>query len=802
MKRTLLLSLLALPFFALAQDTLNRLPMGVVTFSGVDTVNVTKYQGKVFFNDPSGVFRANQIAVNDRIYVPTGATYTVDSVWGASLFDANIRMVQNSGVTAKPSGKGFVTRPTKNYGLPMVPPDNDAGISPQMHALLMSNLAFKVDSLMRDSLLNLRDVAVSSPANNAFFVFDSTAGKWKDTIVAVPTGVAAPNTQSSGQVAYFSGNDTLSGENDFFWDASNNRLGIGTTTPAVRLEIKSNTVSAIRLNNTGIGAGVYQLAHADTVEWTFGAQGANRDFQIYNWTDSVNAIYIQRPDSKVGINTTTPQTELDVAGTTSSDATNTGDWVSEKTFFVDFPNGTANQKVDIYWPSSARLQGGYEVTLSSGYVYAQASGMIKKRYGIHYSELATQYLQQTDVPITAGSTPSYFSISDVRRDTANNRWRITIANLSPAPTSGNYVTIHVKSYIAGGTSSVWTNARASAMQISPVYVDTTTISPLSQHVIGNFGVNKVVPSEALHVGGRVRVDNLSTVPTRIVGATSSGIIGSISFDSLATTIPQKNLYTVDGSIPSTTNRTITIPSSSEVRFLETATKFTSAKGGSSVYQSSSGNMLEVNALGLTRSSSTPSGSSAVQLSSGEVYLLGNTGQNINIPGFFVTAGNKSGFTASSTGTSDSVVVKTAATNELKAVSKLPANLLVNNLTITSGVVSVSLSYFGSGTPTISNLSAGIYKVTIPAGVDIRGLVVTANNTVLSGSNEFTLIVDNVANSIDQWYNVQVYDIGTNSFVDQHATSTNHTQAVASNATTLVFPGMNLFGSTGFRLILR
>ena len=91
---------------------------------------------------------------------------------------------------------------------------------------------------------------------------------------------------------------------------------------------------------------------------------------------------------------------------------------------------------------------------------------------------------------------------------------------------------------------------------------------------------------------------------------------------------------------------------------------------------------------------------------------------------------------------------------------------------------------------------------IPTGVDIRGLVVTANNTVLSGSNEFTLIVDNVANSIDQWYNVQVYDISTNSFVDQHATSTNHTQAVASNATTMVFPGMNLFGSTGFRLILR
>jgi hypothetical protein len=127
---------------------------------------------------------------------------------------------------------------------------------------------------------------------------------------------------------------------------------------------------------------------------------------------------------------------------------------------------------------------------------------------------------------------------------------------------------------------------------------------------------------------------------------------------------------------------------------------------------------------------------------------------------------------------------------------------VSSTTLTSGAVTVVVSLFGSGTPTISNLSAGLYKVTIPSGVDIRGLVVTANNTVLSGSNEFTLIVDNVANSSDQWYNVQLYDVSTSGFVDQHGTSTNHTQFISSNATTLVFPGMNLFGSTGFRIIMR
>ena len=651
MKRTLFAISFALPLLVAAQDTLNRLPIGIVTFSGVDTVNVTKYQGKVFFNDPSGVFKANQIAVNDRVYVPSGATYTIDSVWGASLFDANIRMVQNSGVAAKPSGKGFVTRPTKNYGLPMVPPDNDAGISPQMHALLMSNLAFKVDSLMRDSLLNLRDVAVSSPANNAFFVFDSTAGKWKDTVVAVPTGVAAPNTPSSGQVAYFSGNDTLSGENDFFWDASNNRLGIGTTTPAVRLEIKGNTTSAIRLNNTGIGAGFYQLAHADTVEWTFGAQGANRDFQIYNWTDSVNAIYVSRVGSKTGLGTSSPQERLHVVGRVRIDTLTA---TPTRVVGAD-ANGTLGEMTTSTFlnlmPKRSLLD-----TLPLGNVTIDAN-----TYTLRFDSMTNFSAMLSGTGSVAQGRPTITTLGASPRNKQNNGLVVT-------PTSGAY--LH--------------------------YTDTT-----------NYG-------QVLAGGDRAQmIAANSTFTTSLIQAGTSSV--------------------------------------------------------SLIHYKSSGN--PGTQVSLTNDTLNISADSAV--------LINNVKQPTSAP---ASDGNK---------------YTPVWLNGQPAFERR-----VSSTTLTSGAVTAVVSLFGSGTPTISNLSAGIYKVTIPTGVDIRGLVVTANNTVLSGSNEFTLIVDNVANSIDQWYNVQVYDISTNSFVDQHATSTNHTQAVASNATTMVFPGMNLFGSTGFRLILR
>lgn len=652
MKRTLFALSFALPLLVAAQDTLNRLPIGIVTFSGVDTVNVTKYQGKVFFNDPSGVFKANQIAVNDRVYVPSGATYTVDSVWGASLFDANIRMVQNSGVAAKPSGKGFVTRPTKNYGLPMVPPDNDAGISPQMHALIMSNLAFKVDSLMRDSLLNLRDVAISSPANNAFFVFDSTAGKWKDTIVAVPTGVAAPNTQSSGQVAYFSGNDTLSGENDLFWDASNNRLGIGTTTPTHMVEIKSPSVlAALKINNATTASGKVLLARADTVIWSLGSVGSNDNFNIYNSVDTIYALSVQKVGSRVGISTSTPQERLHVVGRVRIDTLTA---TPTRVVGADV-NGTLGEMTTSTFlnllPKRSLLD-----TLPLGNVTIDAN-----TYTLRFDSMTNFSAMLSGTGSVAQGRPTITTLGASPRNKQNNGLVVT-------PTSGAY--LH--------------------------YTDTT-----------NYGQVLAGSDRAQMIAAN------STFTTSLIQAGTSNV--------------------------------------------------------SLIHYKSSGN--PGTQVSLTNDTLNISADSAV--------LINNVKQPTSAP---ASDGNK---------------YIPVWRNGQPAFERR-----VSSTTLTSGAVTAVISLLGSGTPTISNLSAGIYKVTIPTGVDIRGLVVTANNTVLSGSNEFTLIVDNVANSIDQWYNVQVYDISTNSFVDQHATSTNHTQAVASNATTMVFPGMNLFGSTGFRLILR
>lgn len=122
--------------------------------------------------------------------------------------------------------------------------------------------------------------------------------------------------------------------------------------------------------------------------------------------------------------------------------------------------------------------------------------------------------------------------------------------------------------------------------------------------------------------------------------------------------------------------------------------------------------------------------------------------------------------------------------------------------LTSGTVTAKAYRNGGSATTISNPASGEYNLVIQSGSAFRGADVFGNNTTLNGSNEFVLRLDNSANSADRWPLIQVYDANTGALVDQQATSTNHTVSVSSNITTITFPGMNLFGATGFRVIVR
>jgi hypothetical protein len=59
-------------------------------------------------------------------------------------------------------------------------------------------------------------------------------------------------TGANGQISFWTGTNTQSGDNGLFWDSTNKRLGIGTTTPNVQLEVSSTaTIGTLRVNSFG-----------------------------------------------------------------------------------------------------------------------------------------------------------------------------------------------------------------------------------------------------------------------------------------------------------------------------------------------------------------------------------------------------------------------------------------------------------------------------------------------------------------------------------------------------------------------
>ena len=120
------------------------------------------------------------------------------------------------------------------------------------------------------------------------------------------------NLTTVGAVPYVSATGTLNQDAaDFFWDATNNRLGIGTASPNSRLTV-AGTGNQIDLNATSGAAGMSFQA-AGTNKWQLYNDGSNR-FGLYDYTAAATRLLIDT-SGNVGIGTATPLAKLHVLGT-------------------------------------------------------------------------------------------------------------------------------------------------------------------------------------------------------------------------------------------------------------------------------------------------------------------------------------------------------------------------------------------------------------------------------------------------------------------------------------------------------
>jgi hypothetical protein len=140
-----------------------------------------------------------------------------------------------------------------------------------VHSASNGTLAVRVNP--GSSLYDLHDVDTTGRVNGSVLRYDSALKYWKASttagIVAGDTSVFARDFQisgTSGQVTYFNGSNTVTGDANLTWSAANRTLGINTTTTSGANIIIKNTQEPVRnaawLPNQTFGA--------DTTNWTRG----------------------------------------------------------------------------------------------------------------------------------------------------------------------------------------------------------------------------------------------------------------------------------------------------------------------------------------------------------------------------------------------------------------------------------------------------------------------------------------------------------------------------------------------------
>ena len=111
-------------------------------------------------------------------------------------------------------------------------------------------------------------------------------------------------TGTAGQVPFFGSTTSLLGDNGFFWDNTNKRLGIGTSSPSEKLDV----VGEIRLSEGSDYTGI-STSGGDTIFANVSSVANN--IRIFNGGSEVMRI---DSSGNVGIGTTSPSQKLEVVG--------------------------------------------------------------------------------------------------------------------------------------------------------------------------------------------------------------------------------------------------------------------------------------------------------------------------------------------------------------------------------------------------------------------------------------------------------------------------------------------------------
>jgi hypothetical protein len=144
----------------------------------------------------------------------------------------------------------------------------------------------------------------------------------------VAQGGTGTTNLTSGQILIGNGTNAVIQNNNFTWDNTNSRVGIGKTNPSTTLDVSGNILT----NSQFLGTGT-NISYSWTNDTTTGigkpASGTigfytnnSESFRILSNGDvnfDNNTLYVDSINNRIGIGTTTPSTSLHVKGNTKVD---------------------------------------------------------------------------------------------------------------------------------------------------------------------------------------------------------------------------------------------------------------------------------------------------------------------------------------------------------------------------------------------------------------------------------------------------------------------------------------------------
>lgn len=188
------------------------------------------------------------------------------------------------------------------------------------------------------SILNQRqtpafyaDVFANRPAAGfvgRIFVSTDTYAFYRDNgtgwdLIGGPGTGTVTGSGAAGQVAFWSGSSLISGENNLWWDSTNNHFGINTNTPGTAADIHHDQSTILQLNQTTATNDTrIAFQNAGSSKWRVGnfySAGSN-DYKVNDAVLNINRFTIKSSSGQTFVGDETTSSGLFVVNNSSGDA--------------------------------------------------------------------------------------------------------------------------------------------------------------------------------------------------------------------------------------------------------------------------------------------------------------------------------------------------------------------------------------------------------------------------------------------------------------------------------------------------